>query len=135
MKLIGFNLAAAREIATKTLEQAAAVEEVLAAGLPGEFAFCPPDNNRVVVHTLSELHEARQKLRKLYGWEDSLTNKFASGGLIIATYEPYKSTVFCLPLPFSLWISAPPESFPLEILGNCRIETRQSTDYTVVCPI
>ena len=133
MKLIGFDLASARELATKTLEQAAAVEEVLAAGLPGEFAFCPPDSNRVVVHTLSELHDARQKLRELYGWKDSLITKFSSGGLIIATYRPDKSV--CLPLPFELWISAPPESFPPEILGDCRIETRQSTDYTVVCPI
>jgi hypothetical protein len=122
----------AREKAQAMLAQVDAVEQ-LPRELPGRFIFSPPDNNRLEVETLAELHEARAILRERFGWKDEIRSKFYSCGLVIVVYAPAEDVQ--LPLPFELWVSAPPESFPKELLGDCVLQPIEpESRYTIVCP-
>lgn len=102
--------------------------------IPGRFVLSAPANSRIVVSTLSELHEARMALRESFGWTDTLNNKFYSSGVVIVTYRPGDDVV--LPFPFELWVEASPAVFPIELLGDCELQLITTMpEYTVVCPI
>lgn len=120
-----------RKQAQSMLDQADALEKLLDMEIPGRFVFSPP-SSRLCVASLEELHAARKVLRERFDWKDDLANKFFSCGAVIVTYRPrdYVKT----PLPFELWVEAPPESFPEKLLGGCRVEKYERADYAIVCP-
>jgi len=121
-----------RESAETTLKQIDAAQQMLELDLPGVFVFSPPVN-RITVDNMADLHAVRAILREKYGWTDELQSKFYSCGDIIVIFRPpnYDN----LPVPFDLWVEAPPESFPAELLGDCKLEPRTSTEYDIVCPM
>lgn len=133
MKLTyGTTIDSIKEQAQAMLAQADVLGGLLdVPGIPGQFVFSPPLSNRLVVESLEELHAARVALRKLFGWRDHIHNKFFSCGSVIVVYRPEDDVI--LPLPFALWVNAPPETFPMELLGSCQLVPREATDYDVVC--
>ncbi len=122
-----------KQTANAMLEQAGALEKLVALDLPGRFIFSPPTSSRLSLTSLDELHAARTALRKYFGWRDRLENKFYSCGVVIVTYVPNEEVK--LPLPFQIWVEAPPESFPKELLGDCKVVEYDRKDYNIVCPI
>ena len=134
MELSGFSdVNDIREQAKKMAEQFKGLEKLIKMEIPGRFVFAPPHSSRLCVETLSDLHEARKILRDKFGWEDQLNNKFYSCGNIIATYQPDASVD--LPFFFSLWVDAPADRFPSELLGNCKVEKVSRETYDIICPI
>jgi hypothetical protein len=136
MKLRGIN--AAEEIikqAHNIIAMADKLKVLSETDLPGEFIFSPPFSSRLCVRTLAELHEARAKLKVLFGWKDMIENKFFSCGDVIVTFRPTEDVK--LPIPFALWVEGPPETFPKELLGDCRLVPAQNNEvnYNIVCPI
>ena len=117
--------------AQAVLREAEALEELNDLDLPGVFVFAAPAGSRLVVGTLEEFHTARTVLRREFGWKDKLNNKFFSGGVAIVTFAPAEDVV--LPLHFELWVESPPESFPPELLGNCKIVKCDNPEYAIVC--
>lgn len=121
-----------REQAEKTLAELDQIA-LLPDELPGEFVFSP-GSHRLEVSDMAELHEARKILRKMYGWQDSLDNKFFSCGRVIVTFKPEDTSR--LPLPFDLWVAAPPEQFPAALLGDCQlVPCEPNQEYYISCPI
>lgn len=105
-------------------------EVIMPLNLPGTFVVS--SSSRLEVNTLEDLHLARKILRDAFGWRDELANKFYSYGTIIATYQQTSGDT---PLEFKLWLSAPPETFPPEVLGNCQLVLYNKTEYQVVCKV
>jgi len=123
-----------RKRAEAILAQLDALVEVEKLTIPGRFVYSPPADSRLCVKNLDELHEARGVLRKKYGWQDAIANKFYSCGIVIATYRPAETVK--LPLPFELWLEAPPETFPQEVLGKCKLVLSDTVqEYDVICEI
>jgi hypothetical protein len=99
--------------------------------LPGEFIFSP-ERHRLITHSFDDLQKAREILKAKYNWSDSLGNKFYACGKVIAVYYPPEDLP--LPLHFNLWLECPPEKFPKEILGNCKlVSVTPNPEYTLVC--
>ena len=115
------------------LSQIPGLKKIVDLDMPGRFIYSPPDSSRICVKSLAELHEVRTALRKNFGWRDYLDNKFFSCGVVIVTYRPKEGAN--LPLPFSIWVESPPESFPEELLGGCKLEKFEETHYSIVCPV
>lgn len=122
-----------RQAAIAMIDQADALEELAALDIPGRFVFSPPASNRLCISGVEELHVARTALRKAFGWRDRMENKFFSCGNVIVTYAPSEDVK--LPLPFQIWVVAPPESFPKELLGDCKIVKYDREDYNIVCSL
>ena len=122
-----------KQQAQAMLDQVEALSEMVELDVPGNFIFSPPTSSRLSVSSLEELHAARMVLRERYGWRDRIHNKFFSCGNVIVTYIPDEGVK--LPLPFELWIEAPPESFPEKLLGDCKLVRRESAEYNVVCSV
>lgn len=127
-----FSVEDLRQKAISTLDQLTEFEKMLELDIPGNFVF-DTGLSRLVVETLPELSAARKALRKHFKWKDHIALKFYCNGRIIVTYRPDESIK--LPLPFELWVNAPPETFPKELLGGCILQPVESDDYTIVCPI
>lgn len=119
--------------ALQAIESLKGLRALMPLNLPGKFVFSPPDNSRITVSSLAELHEVRSLLREHFGWKDKIANKFYSCGVVIATYRPTEDVK--LPIPFELWVEAPPELFPKEILGDCHLKPYTRNEYNVVCSI
>jgi len=122
-----------KQTATAMLEQADALGKLAELDLPGRFVFSPPTCNRLCISSLDELHQARTVLREAFGWRDRMEDKFASCGVVIATYSPNEDVK--LPLPFQIWVEASPELFPKELLGDCKVVKYDREDYSIVCPV
>jgi hypothetical protein len=122
-----------RQTATAMLEQADVLGKLAELDLPGRFVFSPPTGSRLCISSLDELHQARTVLREAFGWSDRMEDKFASCGAVIVTYSPNKDVK--LPLPFQIWVEASPESFPKELLGDCKVVKYYREDYSIVCPV
>lgn len=134
MKLLnGSTIAEIRQQAEAIIEQSGVLEKLMEMEISGHFVFSPPTGSRLCVTSLADLHEARVVLRERFGWKDHLANKFFCSGDVIVTYIPEEDVE--LPLPFSLWVEAPPESFPEELLGECKLERFNRTEYNIICPI
>ena len=127
------SIAQIKQTAAAMIEQADALEKLTALDLPGRFVFSPPTDSRLCISSLDELHKARTVLREAFGWRDHMVNKFFSCGVVIVTYSPSEDVK--LPLPFHIWVEAPPESFPKELLGDCKVVKYDREDYNIVCPV
>ena len=122
-----------RQTATAMLEQSYALEKLAELDLPGHFVFSPPTGSRLCISSLDELHQVRTVLRETLGWRDHMNNKFASCGMVIVSYSPNEDVN--LPLPFQIWVEASPESFPKELLGDCKVVKYDREDFSIVCPV
>ena len=124
------DLETAKKDALKTLEDLEVIHELLGMDCPGHFVFSV-GRHRIKVRTMDELHEVRSALRKKFGWTDSLTGKFFSCNVVIATYAPEDGVI--LPFPFELWLESPPETFPKEVMGNCKLVPVPHQEFSVIC--
>ena len=122
-----------KQTATAMLEQVDALEKLAVLDLPGRFVFSPLTSSRLCITSLEELHAARTVLREAFGWKDHMENKFFSCGMVIVTYAPREDVK--LPLPFQIWVEAAPDTFPKELLGDCKLVKYDREDYSLVCSV
>ena len=85
--------------------------------------------SRVVINKLSDLHEARAFMTRLYGsWKDTFIHSFFSAGVTISTWKDKNH-------PWAIWLECPINEFPKELLPSdtCHWETYTSNKYSLVC--
>lgn len=89
--------------------------------------------SRLVIYSLSDLHNARSLLRHAFGgWQDKLTGRFFSLGKTITTWENEREGL-------AIWLEVKPQDYPQALMKDgCKwvpVGDWRGKEYRFVCSV